>query len=152
MNKKTIPLAALAVAASWTSTASAETVRFAGTLEVGCTMMAFDGTLAPSANYTVLSTEEPGGKYAALTVYPLGGAVEIKFSPLIFTSTGSVVPDKTEIKWYSLNGFRREYSDPEPQSYLSNERETYHVDVRAMSESGFDAGNYEITTTATCSS
>jgi len=152
MYKMTIPLAALAVAASWTSIASAETIRFAGVLDAGCTLIVTDGLLAANSDYTILSSEEVGGESARLDVTPLGGAVKIDFGPLIFNSDTVTYPTKTEIKWRTQSGFSRGYSDPAPQQYLSSNPEIYEVDVRATAPGGFDAGDFEILTIATCSS
>ena len=145
-------LAAVAVFANTSSAAQAETIRLTGTLEIGCTLTSEPGLLAANWNYTQLGSEETGGKTALLGVIPVGGAVQVIFTQPVLTSTAPTNGIIPEMKYRTKSGtYSRGYSETAPQQFLHSSDEIYEIDVRASDPNKFGAGDYEISTIATCS-
>lgn len=132
--------------------ASAEIIQFEGTLEVGCTMLVSDGSLAPNFEYTRISSEETGGQSAILQVLPMGGATRVQFSPPQLHSSTQLTDVTPEVKWSSESGLFKDYASWASESAEISAHDVFEIDARAIRADGFPAGDYLIDIVATCSS
>ena len=124
-------------------------VTFQTNLLFSCTLTPSAGSLGPNGDYTEHSTENTGagGAPATIAMVALGGAATVAFSAPTITNS-AVAP---EISYTSLSGVSQPYTSSQSSSNPTLLTDTFTINARASDPSGFGAGSYTITTTATCS-
>jgi len=144
----TIALVALGMAGP----AHAKQINFSGTVEVGCTLIVDDGTLVINSFYSQLSSDQVGGNPARLTVTTVGGTAKLSLSAPQWAGAAPANALPPEIKFRSNRGKVQEYTDQatDPIS-IGGTGDLLLLHARADNPIGFQAGDYTITTTATCS-
>jgi len=130
----------------------AKQINFSGTVEVGCTLIVDDGTLVINSFYSQLSSEQVGGNPARLTVTAVGGTAQLSLSAPRWAGTTPADALPPQIKFRSNRGKVQGYTDQatDPIS-IGGSGDVLVIDARADNPIGFQAGDYTITTTATCS-
>lgn len=151
MVRNATSITGLLTLAVYAAPATAETVSLEATLEVSCTFVVTDGTLAPNGDYTELSSESSGGVAAQVLVTALGGDPVITFAAPSLTATGNVAGVVPQIKYSSTDGASQAYTSSSSFSASTRGVDTYTVHARAADASGFEAGDYAVTTVVTCS-
>ncbi|MEL6316274.1 MAG: hypothetical protein AAFR16_01410 [Pseudomonadota bacterium] len=140
-------LAAGAPAAFAAPLATSGDIDFNGAIGLACSFSSeTDGALGASANNTVLSSKETGGASGAVTV-TANGDVEVTFTAASFTNSPSgfsagAATTKLDVGAGFLTG---------DQTVAVNAgSKTIDVDALAESSAIFPAGDYTLTTVATC--
>lgn len=142
------PVAALGLMAT---PANADTISFGATLDVACIFVVTDGTLAPNADYTSLSSENTGGSAAQVVLTALGGTPMVSFSTPNVSGSGDVSGVTPQVRYTSLDGANQAYTSAASSSSASDLADTYTVHAKIEDAGGFDAGDYTVTTVVTCS-
>ncbi len=132
-------------------TAHAEQIKFSGTVEVGCSLQVQDGLLAINRTYSRLATDQAGGSPARLTVTAVGGTAHVAFSA---PQWGTTAPSRSlppTIQFTSNRGASQSYTEQATSPVaVGSSGDVFTIHARADNPFGFPAGDYEITTIATC--
>ena len=136
------------------SPAQAIDVNLGATLVNSCVLaLSTTGVMTPSADGTVIGSEQSGGNAAVLSVTALGGFPTISFTaPSLTTSPAGWTSTHTaEIRYTSTGGANQAYTAGTSSATVSLLRDTFTVHGRVTSTLGFAAGNYNLRSVATCS-
>ncbi len=128
-------------------------VDFSATIEAACTMEITSGALGLNSDGTQLSSEPSYGTPARLTVLPTGSSANISFSAPQWSAETPANSATPQVKFTtSINGYSQDYTAQAMGPYsLTNWGDTFTLNAKALNNEPFGAGDYTITTTATCS-
>lgn len=131
-------------------------ITFEGTLNSSCALsVSTAGTLALSADGTILGSEQTGGTSAVLTIVAVGsnqitvGTPTLTDSPAGYTSSGQ----RIEYSYAGLNGLSGVTSGgftSTSKQFNATILSTLKVDNHIVNTTGFATGHYATTTVVTC--
>lgn len=135
--------------------AEAQVVTFPGTIIKSCVLTPAAGAVALNSAGTELGSEQNGGLASTMTVVATGGAATVTFAaPTMPTKPGAYSGTPTvSLKFSTASGASQAYTSAQ-SSYTGSGitlNDTVTIDAKAVDSSGFPAGAYAVTTTATCS-
>ena len=144
----------LALMAPFAAPARAANVDLTASLVNSCVLtIGTSGVMTAASSGTQISSENSGGTAATLTVVSIGSAPTISFSaPSLTVSPASWSATPTvEIKYSSLGGANQAYTSGASSTSLAALTDSFTINGRVTSASGFAAGSYTLRTVATCS-
>lgn len=149
--RRSIPALAIGLCCA-TPAAASSNVTLSGTITNSCILTPASGVLALSASGLILGSEQTGGSAATLTVLAIGNVPSISFAaptltsaPVTYTTSPTV-----QIKYTSANGGANQAYTSSTSSGASTRSDVFTVNGKVTDNSGFEAGNYTMTTVATC--
>lgn len=144
--------AMIAVLCTATPSLASTNLTLSGTVTNSCTLTPHAGTLALSTSGLILGSELTGGSAATLDVAAVGtvpsvsfGAPSLTSSPVSYAGTPTV-----QIKYTSANGAANQAYTSSATSGASARSDTFTVNGKVTDSSGFEGGDYTMTTVATC--
>jgi len=133
--------------------AGAADITLRGNLISSCILtLSTEGRLAPATDPTIIGSEESGGSAALMAVVAIGATPTVSFSaPTVDTPSGAPSGAQAQIRYTSLGGSNQSYTATTSSSSQVRLLDTFSINARVTSPSGFAAGNYVVHTTTTCS-
>jgi hypothetical protein len=149
---KKISLLLFASIAAVSCPAQSANVTFSATVANLCVLtLTSAGTLAPSANGTILSSEESGGVNATLGVVATGTNPTLNFTaPALTGPSGSTAGATKEIGYTAAGGGTQGYTTGATTLTVSRLLDVLTVKGRVTNSNGFVAGSYGLSSTVTC--
>jgi len=132
--------------------ATAADVVLTGLVVNSCTLtITTPGALAPAVDGMTLASDQTGGVTAVLSLVAAGTQPTVSFSaPTLAGPTGFSGTPTTEIRYTSTSGAMQTYTSMATSAPVNGLIDTFSVNGRVTSASGFASGQYTVTTVATC--
>ena len=140
-------------AALLTATPSAATeVRLTGAVINSCVLsLPTNGALALSTDGTQLGSQEGvGGAPASLTIVAAGAAPTLNFSSPTLTGPAGLSGATTAYAFTSTGSGANQAYTTGPSTATSSLVDSFSINSRVTSASGFPSGNYTVAVTITC--
>lgn len=140
------------IAAGLSTPANATDLTFTANLVNVCILaVGQQGTLAATTDGKTLSSEASGGSPATLSVVAVGTNPAISFTaPTLQSPAGWTGTPTTTFKYQSISGAVRAYASTAATASLSALIDTFTVNSKVDSATGFAGGQYVVRTTVTC--
>ena len=131
--------------------AGATNVTLSGTVINSCVLtITTPGTLAPSTDGTRLGSEETGGVAAVMSVVATGAAPTINFAAPTLSGPSGSEDATTAVRYTSTGGANQAYTSSSSSRTMTGLLDTFTVNGRVTHATGFPAGQYTVTSVATC--
>lgn len=133
--------------------ASAANVNLQANLVNSCVLsVSAGGTMTSNAAGTQIGSENAGGSAAVLGLVAIGALPTITFAvpSLSASPAGWIASHTNSLSYSSIRGANQAYTSSASSVTAGGLTDTFTVHGKVDSATGFDAGNYMLTTVVTC--
>ncbi len=146
-----LPCVMLITSVCWSQPSFAEDLTISGSITNSCVLaVSSAGELTLSSDGTRMASDEAGGSAANMTVVATGSLPTITFTAPTLTGPSGASGAVMGIAYTSASGAIQTMTAVETVSNVTELLDSYTVDGEINMPEGFPAGDYTITTIATC--